>query len=187
MSGNLLGPVEAALVILVPEVEALVSPYRLEYDPSAAKGVPAHITINYPFLPGVDPDKKLHRDLKELFAQAESFPFTFRRLARFPDVLYLAPEPDTPFKKLVALVADRFPASPPYEGAFDEIIPHLTIAQSEDEKVLESVERGLAVNLQEYLPLRVKATRVTLINNRAGIWTQTSSYKLGRSATDTSR
>ncbi len=180
MSNDLLGPVEAALVILVPEVEPLVSPFRLEYDPSAAKGFPAHITINYPFLPGVNPDMNLDRALEELFGQADAFSFTFRRLARFPDILYLAPEPDTPFKQLVDLVAKRFPASPPYEGAFEEIIPHLTVAQFENEKVLQKIERELAVHLQEYLPLSIRATHVTLINNRAGMWQRTSSYPLGK-------
>jgi hypothetical protein len=42
---------ESALVVLVPEAEPLVGPFRERYDPSASAGMPAHITINYPFLP----------------------------------------------------------------------------------------------------------------------------------------
>jgi hypothetical protein len=38
---------ESALV--VPEAEPLVKPFRDRYDPSAAAGVPAHITLLYPF------------------------------------------------------------------------------------------------------------------------------------------
>jgi hypothetical protein len=34
-----------ALVILVPEAEALVSSFRNKHDPSAADGMPAHITL----------------------------------------------------------------------------------------------------------------------------------------------
>jgi len=44
--GNL---IEVAIVVLVPEAETLVEPFRKIFDPSAAKGMPAHITINYPF------------------------------------------------------------------------------------------------------------------------------------------
>src|SRR5216684_9032244 len=40
---------ESALVVLVPEPEAVVKPFRDQYDPSAAAGVPAHITLLYPF------------------------------------------------------------------------------------------------------------------------------------------
>jgi len=43
---------ESALVILVPEAEAIVGRLRQRYDPSAAVGMLAHITLNYPFLPG---------------------------------------------------------------------------------------------------------------------------------------
>ena len=43
--------IESALVVLVPEAEALVKPFRDRYDPSAAVGVPAHITLLYPFKP----------------------------------------------------------------------------------------------------------------------------------------
>jgi len=58
---------ESALVILVPEAEAVVGRLRQRSDPSAAVGMPAHITINYPFLPGVPADTEMcasvsHRD-----------------------------------------------------------------------------------------------------------------------------
>lgn len=172
-------PVEAALVALIPEVEPLVAPFRLKHDPSADLGVPAHITINYPFIPGTDPGEDLHRELKRLFVRMKPFQFTFNRFARFPDVLYLAPEPDTQFKKLIESVVAHFPESPPYEGAFEEIIPHLTIAQTEDEEVLKSVERELVVLSQKYLPIKAQATHVWLMNNRTGRWQLKSSYPLG--------
>jgi hypothetical protein len=40
---------ESALVVLVPEAEAATKPFRDQYDPAAAAGVPAHITLLYPF------------------------------------------------------------------------------------------------------------------------------------------
>ena len=43
--------IESGLVVLVPQAEALVKPFRDRYDPSAATGVPAHITLLYPFKP----------------------------------------------------------------------------------------------------------------------------------------
>ena len=45
-------PANPALVVLVPEAEASVGRLRQRYDPSAAVGMPAHITLNYPFLLG---------------------------------------------------------------------------------------------------------------------------------------
>ena len=42
---------ESAIVALISEAENLVEPFRRRYDPSAAAGVPAHVTILYPFKP----------------------------------------------------------------------------------------------------------------------------------------
>lgn len=179
MSDNLHSPIEAALVILVPEIEPLVAPFRLKYDPSAALGVPAHITINYPFSPEIDPDENLHRELHELFAKTDPFEFTLSHFARFTNVLYLAPDPDAPIKNLIKLVTTRFPESPPYSGNFNEIIPHLTIAQVEDEEVLNSVERELTVKSRGILPITVRAKDVCLLANSIDRWRKIGSYLLG--------
>jgi hypothetical protein len=40
---------ESALVVLVPEAEAVAKPFSDQYHPSAAAGLPAHITLLYPF------------------------------------------------------------------------------------------------------------------------------------------
>ena len=180
MAGNLQGPVEAALVVLVPEVEPLVALFRLKHDSSGVLGVPAHVTINYPFLPGIVPSEKLHRELKRLFATVKPFQCTFNRIARLPDLLYLPPDPATPFKQLISLVANHFPESPPYEGAFDEIIPHLTVVQSEDEQVLKSVEQELVVLSQGILPLSIQVEHVWLMDHRARRWQKQDSFSLGR-------
>jgi hypothetical protein len=41
-------------LIVVPEAEPFVAAYRRRYDPSAAVGVPAHVTILYPLRSVVD-------------------------------------------------------------------------------------------------------------------------------------
>ena len=171
--------VKAALVILVPEAESLVSAFRLKYDPSAADGMPAHITINYPFLPGVDPEDGLHHRLTDLFAGVEPFTLTFSHLARFPGSLYLAPEPDTQLKHLVIEVDACFPESPPYGGALDSIVPHLTIAYAED-RVLESIERQFVALSQERLPLPIQVERVWLMDNRTGEWQERRVFPLAK-------
>jgi hypothetical protein len=44
-------PTESALVVVVPEAEAAVNAHRRRLDPAAAWGVPAHVTVLYPFAP----------------------------------------------------------------------------------------------------------------------------------------
>ena len=41
----------SAIVVPVPDAEPAVGTWRARYDSSAAFGMPAHITVLYPFLP----------------------------------------------------------------------------------------------------------------------------------------
>jgi 2'-5' RNA ligase len=172
--------VEAALDIHVPEAEPLVAAFRDKHDPSTAKGMPAHITINYPFTPGVDPDESLYHELTKLFAAIASFSFTLNRFARFPGVTYLSPNPEAPFRQLIEAVAARFPESPPYGGAFDSIVPHLTIAHAEDEILLESIEHQLSGLAPQHLPMSIQVEQVLLMNNRTGRWQERKAFQLAR-------
>ena len=95
---------ETALVVLVPEAEALVGAHRLRHDPSAAVGVPAHVTVLYPFRSMVD--YRVADVVGGLAADVPAFDVEFAALARFPgEVVYLAPVPATPFRRLTARVA----------------------------------------------------------------------------------
>jgi hypothetical protein len=82
---------ESALVALVPEAEFLVKSFRERYDPSAALGVPAHITLLYPFKPPDQIDAPVLAQLGGSFACFAPITFELQSLQRFPDVLWLAP------------------------------------------------------------------------------------------------
>ena len=64
-------------------------------------------------------------------------------VGRWPDVVYLAPEPDAPFRRLTAALASAFPDYPPYEGAHEEVIPHLTVARDAPEDYYEAAAHAL--------------------------------------------
>nr|WP_189183206.1 hypothetical protein [Microbispora rosea] len=59
---------ETALTVEVPSAEPLVRSLRERYDPSAAHGMPAHITIPYPFLRRERLDEGVLAALRDLFA-----------------------------------------------------------------------------------------------------------------------
>src|SRR5436309_7743092 len=121
-------PRRTALIVEVPESERAVGELRLQHDSSAALGVPAHITILFPFVDGEDVDE---RALEDLCSRFRPFDFQLDRVERFDDgVLWLHPEPSLPFVDLTTAVAQRWPDHPPYEGMFDEPIPHLTVSET---------------------------------------------------------
>ncbi|WP_433421089.1 2'-5' RNA ligase family protein [Microtetraspora malaysiensis] len=135
---------ETSLIVKLPEAEPIVSPWRERFDPSAAYGVPAHVTVLYPFLEHARIDARVVAELRGLFAGHTSFEARFDRCGRFPGILYLVPEPEARFVALTEAVAARWPEAPPYRGQFDEVIPHLTVADGED---LDAVEREVAARL----------------------------------------
>lgn len=124
--------------------------------PSA--GVPPHVTVLFPFLPARSLDAAVMDELKALFAQYEPFAFVLARCLRWPKVLYLEPEPAQPFVELTRAVAARYPEHPPYEGAFDEIVPHLTVAEGADD-LLDMAERDVCT----HLPIEAHAGEVVLL------------------------
>ena len=71
-----------ALIIEVPEAEPAVGALRLAHDSSAARGVPAHVTILSPFADGAVVDEAR---LAELFARFPPFDFVLDRVERFED------------------------------------------------------------------------------------------------------
>jgi 2'-5' RNA ligase len=113
----------SALIVAVPEAEPLVHEWRLRWD-NASLGIPAHITLIFPFVPSGEIDDELLGELQTVFAAQPSFAFSLPRVARFPEHAWLAPEPAEPFRHLTELLANRYPGYPPYEGIHEEVVPH---------------------------------------------------------------
>jgi 2'-5' RNA ligase len=144
---------ETALVVLVPEAEPAVSSFRATYDPSARQGMPAHITILYPFASDDSSSDHVGRALERLFQVHPTFAFSLQRTCRFPGVLYLAPEPREPFDELIARVRAEFPGFPPYRGTISHPIPHLTIADPGHLVDLDSIETEFIRRASDMLPI----------------------------------
>ncbi len=154
------------MIIPVAAVEPLVAGVRERFDPSAALGMPAHITVLYPFLPPDQVNGAVLDELQRLFAGVAPVRFTVTTTGRFPGVLYLAPHPAEPFARFTAAVATRWPETPPYGGAHGEVVPHLTVAHTEDPALLDRLDR----ELQPQLPLAAVAAEVWLLEYREAAW-----------------
>src|SRR5580765_4712014 len=93
-----------ALIITVPEVESLVDDFRARHDPAWAEGVPAHVTVLFPFLAPQRVTSVTLQSLREVFEQFPSFSAWFAEPRTFPGVLYLPPLPDVTFRRLIECV-----------------------------------------------------------------------------------
>jgi 2'-5' RNA ligase len=173
---------ESALVVLVPEAEAVAKPFRDRYDPSAAAGMPAHITLLFPFKAPDEIDAIALADLRDCFARFEPIRFSLSAIKRFSsDVLYLAPETDEPFRQLTLSTWKLFPQTPPYGGKWPDIIPHLSLAWLADKQRLTQVADDFVKASAGKLPIPAIASEVALMDNRSGRWKVEATFSLGTS------
>jgi 2'-5' RNA ligase len=173
---------ESTLAILVPEAEGLVQSFRDRYDPSFKVGMPAHITLLYPFKYPDEIDAVVLDTLSHCFFRFPPFRFSLRTINQFAsETLYLVPEPEDPFRELTLGIWGCYPETPPYRGRYSTVIPHLTIADRLlGEQELAEVAREFEQASQGRLPIQAQATEVALMDTRSGRWEINTTFKLGQ-------
>jgi len=125
--------------------------------------MPAHVTILYPFMSPSAIDATAIDSLRTIFERKRPFPFDLVEMGWFDDrILYLVPEPRQPFVELTSAVAERFPDYLPYRGAFEDIVPHLTLASRGGPAILRHVSR----RIDKHLPISAEATAVVMMETR---------------------
>jgi 2'-5' RNA ligase len=166
---------QTAVLVHVPEAEPVVGEWRLRHTYDAPLGIPPHVTLLFPFVPADELSDEIRERLARVVGETEPFEVTFARTARFPDVLYLEPQPTEPFAALTASIAAEWPEHPPYEGEHDVVIPHLTVAEGNEEELLA----GIAADVEPKLPLRTRVSEAQLYaEDRAGRWHERTRFAL---------
>ena len=157
---------KSALLVPVPEVEMTVGLWRDQLDPAAARGMPAHVTVLFPFAPPASIDESMIKLIEEVVTPCDEFAFSFNSTEWFDDrVVYLAPIPDTRFRQLSQGLQSAFPEYRPYGGKYEDPLPHLTIG---DGAPLDRL-RFAASEIQAHLPITITATEVWLMTGGAGL------------------
>lgn len=181
----ILDVVEARLrsgfVAEIPAADPVVHEHRLLLDRGAQLGVPAHVTVLFPFAPPSLIGAADVQRAAELCRNHEPFDVTFDHTDWFDQqVLWAAPANPAPFRALTAAFAAAFPAYPPYGGAFDGAIPHLTIADRAPLEVMLGVEQAV----RQRLPIQHRVTQVSLFagSDEDGSWMRLQRFPLANGA-----
>jgi 2'-5' RNA ligase len=159
---------ESVILIPVPEAEEFVSDLRVKYDPVGLRGIPAHITLLFPFTP---PDKITDDDIEKLrnLFRIEKFDFHLFKINSFPGVVFVEPKEREFFINLTKNIYSQFPEYPPFEGKFlPEINPHLTIGHELGDKFEECLNE--AKKKEKELPLKCVAKEIYLMSSANGFW-----------------
>lgn len=116
---------------------ALIIPLRLPMPletlrqrtaPGAGFGLPAHVTLLYPFASPEALDGNLRANLGAIVSGHAAFSFRLADQGQWPGTLFASVEPDLPFRSLYTDLLTAFPAFPIQRGKFD-FVPHVTIAE----------------------------------------------------------
>ena len=170
-------PGSTAIVVLTPEAEPIAGEWYRLHSKAGAEGMRPHITLLVPFVPAERLDDDVEARVRRVLQRFQPFDYTLERLERFEDgLLYLAPEPAHPFVELVSALAAEFPEYPRYDGEHDTIVPHGTVAASEDSDLLARI----AADVEPQLPLECRVNDATLVERGADLrWRPRASFPLG--------
>jgi len=151
------------IVIPVREAETVVRQRVMQVSPELMpqdRSISAHITLLAPFLPTEQIDDGVINELARCFADVTPFSFTLTEVCEFPGgVTYLAPDPASTFRRLTQELHRSFPEFPPYGGAFDEVVPHLTVPLAPGEDT-----DSLRIALNRLLPMTGHAVEAALMH-----------------------
>ena len=133
----------------------------------AADGVPAHVTLLYPFVRRDELDPAVVRKIASVAAGHAAFDYTMTGPGRWPDTVYVAVQPMDPFVGLQADLAATFPEHPLYcEGNDFEFTPHITVAEG---PAVDDAET-MSDPAWAALPLPARAAWLDVIATEGGRW-----------------
>jgi hypothetical protein len=165
----------SGLVVEVPEADQVLGEHRRRIDIGVRLGVPAHVTVLFPFVSPKGITGGTLGRLADLFAPVDSFSYRFDRTAWFGDaVLWLAPAVPEPFISLTGLATAAFPGYLPYGGQFSEVTPHLTVGHGSELTAMKAAEP----EIEAKLPIEGRARGVTLLTQGepGGQWSVTARF-----------
>jgi 2'-5' RNA ligase len=171
---------ESAILVPVPEAEPVVGQLRGRLDRAALWGVPAHVTVLFPFAaPDAITGAVIERAAAAV-ASVRAFECEFARVCWFgQDVVWLAPEPAGPFRALTNLVHAAFPQFPPFGGVYADVVPHLTVGNGPDGG--SAALRAAEAEITPALPVRTQVRHAWLMTGTQALagWRVVAELPLG--------
>ena len=157
---------DSGIVVLVAEAEEVVGRWRDRYDGAAARG---HARAHHAAVPV--PARGPARRRRDRAAPDDlrsdgAVDLELSETARFPETIYLAPDPPDPFRRLTRAIAAEWPEAPPYGGDYADVMPHLTIADSVGDDLMDEIDD----DVRPRLPLHTRVTEAHLLVFDGATW-----------------
>ncbi len=161
---------QSALVVEVAAAESLVGHWRRRHDVAAGRGMPAHITVLFPFrAPAAIAQAEL-QSLTTVAAHTPRHRFALGAVDAFEEAIFLRPFPDEWFRQLTGQLFATFPDCPPYGGMYPDVVPHLTVAQTAGGEAHAALRLAIESAMSPALPIACEATALSLYISDNGQW-----------------
>lgn len=98
---------QTGLVIPVPAVDALLASVETQHPGTMREGVPAHVSLLYPFVAATELDERVSGALGELFAEQVPMLVEFGECYRRGGFVALRPDPVEGLTELVSTTRRR--------------------------------------------------------------------------------
>ena len=163
------------IMVPVPEAEPHVAELRARFDPSAKRGLGAHVTLLHWNGPAGALDPAALARIAAAVGAMAPFDYRITRLARFPGTLYLAAEPAAPF----AFLRDRLAAAlrTGEQHLNEPLVPHVSVVRK---SALDDREAAaeLTAMLERNAPISCVCRAVGLLENSSGRWRPVQEFVL---------
>lgn len=158
-------------MVPVPEAERAVDLLRRTHTGDGADGMPPHVTLIYPFTDDSALVAGRIGEVREVLGGFSAFSFQLAEVLQFDNLpdeshVWLAPQPAHPFVNMIQALESAFPEHPSFGGEYSTIVPHLTVASSQDAMVLRNIERELV----DRLPINAVASKALIMEYAEGQW-----------------
>jgi 2'-5' RNA ligase superfamily len=165
------------LLVPVPEVEPLVAKLRARFDPSARRGLGAHITVLHSDMQSEHVDPMAVERIAAAVSGLAPFDYWITQVDRFPGTLYLAAAPAAPFVLLSERLNAALATSEREEHGREPLIPHVSVVRKSaiDDCEVEAELRGM---LERHAPISCLCKEIVLFENSSGVWRPVREFPL---------
>jgi hypothetical protein len=164
---------QTALITPVPAADPILAAIAAEYPDAVRPGIPAHVSLLYPFLPAdeLDGGHPETSDWLTAFAvRTRPVRATFTDIATEPGFAYLSSPELTP---LSTAIREQWPEITPYGGRFGAApVAHLTVAMD----FAAADTAGIVDLARQFLPLTVTVEELWLLA-LATTWRQVGRFR----------
>jgi len=166
-----------ALVVPIPGLQDFVATWRPKVDAVPPVGVPAHVTLLYPFLPPAVGSERI-AEIRTFLATRPSFPYSLDGVDWFDDeVVFVKPLPADGSMDLTNAIEEQWRLAP-YGGDVEDPVPHVTIGYGGNREAMQRV----ADAARKVLPIKAQlADEVWLMQGTPDPthWTRAHRFNLG--------